>query len=98
MDLLFTRYADPFSLVNGYIRTSRFCEFIHGVCQQKAEDDKWEFYLHKVWDGRSYPEFCEALHTSQAVQQMSNADIETTIKKSMNILGNFHPPQEEGEV
>lgn len=96
MDLLFKRYADPFSLLTGYIQTCRMCEFIHALLEQKVEDDRWEFFLHKVWD-KSYPEFCESLRTSQDLQRMSDDDIETTIKKSMNILGNFNPEQEEGE-
>lgn len=97
MDLLFKRYADPFSLMTGYIQTSRMCEFIHTFIEQKTEDDKWEYFIHKVWD-KSYSEFCAALQTSQDLQQMSNEDIETTVKKSMDILGNFNPEQEEGEV
>lgn len=97
MDLLFKRYADPFSLLDGYIQTSRFCEFIHTFSEQKKEDDRWEFYLHKVW-AKTYSEFCEILQTTQDQQKMSNDDIETTVKKSMNILGNFKPDQKEGEV
>lgn len=97
MDLLFKRYADPFSLLNGYIQTSRFCEFFNAFIEQKAEDDRWEFFLHKVWD-KTYPEFCKALQTSQDLQGMSDNDIETTVKKSMDILGNFKPEQGEGEV
>ena len=97
MDLLFKRYASPFSLIDGYIQTSRFCEFIQAFIDQKVEDDRWEYFIHKVWD-KSYSEFCEALQTSQDMQEMSDEDIETTIKKSMNILGNFNPEQEEGEV
>ena len=30
--------------------------------------------------------------------EMSDDDIETTVKKSMDILGNFNPEKEEGEV
>ena len=97
MDLLFKRYADPFSLMNGYIQTSRLCEFIHTVIEQKLEDDRWEFFIHKVW-GKSYADFCNTLQTSQDMQVMSVEDVETTIKKSMDILGNFNPEQEEGEV
>ena len=96
MDLLFKRYASPFLLLDGYISTSRFCEFIMSFVKQKQEDDKWELYLHKVWD-KSYSEFCEILQTSQDMQEMSNDEIETTIKKSMSILGNFTPNEEEGE-
>ena len=97
MDLLFKRYADPFSLLNGYIQTSRFCEFIKAFCEQKIEEDRWEFYLHKVWD-KSFTEFCDALQVSQDLQEMSEADMEATVKKSMAILGNFNPEVEEGEM
>lgn len=97
MDLLFKRYADPFSLMDGFIQTSRLCEFIHTFSRQKAEDDKWDYFLHKVWD-KSYSEYCQALQTSQDLQNMSEDTIETTIKKSMNILGNFTPEKEEGEL
>ena len=98
MDLLFKRYADPFSLMDGYIQTSRMCDFIHAFIEQKTEDDRWEYFIHKVWDNRSFDEFCASLQTSQELQRMSDEDIETTIKKSMDILGNFNPEQEEGEV
>ena len=96
MDLLFKRYADPFSLVDGYIQTSRFCEFISAFVEQKQEDDKWEYFIHKVWD-KSYTEFCDSLKNSQNLQNMSDEQIETAIKKSMDILNNFKPEQEEGE-
>ena len=97
MDLLFKRYADPFSLLNGYIQTARFCEFIPAFLERKMEDDRWEVYLHKVWD-KSYYEFCESLQVTQDLQAMSEEDMEATVKKSMDILGNFNPYQEEGEV
>lgn len=97
MDLLFKKYADPFSLITGYIQTARFCEFIHAFIEQKQEDDRWEYFIHKVWD-KSYADFCEALQTSQDLQEMSVDDVEATIKQSMNILGNFNPEKEEGEV
>ena len=96
MDLLFKRYADPFSLLDGYIQTSRFCEFIRMFIEQKQEDDKWEYFIHKVWD-KSYSEFCESLKNSQNLQNMSDEQIETAIRKSMDILNNFKPEQEEGE-
>lgn len=83
--------------MNGYIQTSRFCEFIHAFGKQQAEDDKWEYFLHKVWD-MSYPDYCKALQTSQDLHSMSDDDIEATVKKSMDILGNFNPEKEEGEI
>ena len=93
MDLLFKRYADPFSLVNGYIQTGRFREFVFHFAKSQGEDDRWEFFLHKVWD-KSYTDFCRALDTSQGNQRMSDEDMEATIKKSMDILGDFKPSKE----
>lgn len=98
MDLLFKRYADPFSLITGYIRTCRFQEFIRTFIEQKTEDDKWEFYLHRVW-GKSYEQYCEELKNSHANKKMSEDDMEATVKESMNILGNFIPPaSKEGDL
>lgn len=97
MDLLFKKYASPFSLLTGYIQTNRLCDFVDHFCEQKVEDDRWEFFLHRVWD-KSYKEFCDALKVTQDLYAMSDKDIETTVQKSMEILGNFNPTTEEGEV
>jgi hypothetical protein len=96
MDLLFKRYANPFSLLDGYIQTSRFCEFIETFLEQKVEDDRWEFYLHRVWD-KSYTDFRDEMRRTQNAQSMSEADVEATVKQSMDILGNFNPEKGEGE-
>ena len=95
MDLLFKRYADPFSLIDGYIQTGRFCDFIHAFCERQNEDDRWEYFLHKVWD-KSYTDFLKALQVTDDLKAMSDEDLEATVKKSMKILGNFVPQQEEG--
>ena len=97
MDLLFKRYADPFTLLSAYIQTSRFCEFIGTFNTQVEEDTRWEIYLHKVWD-KSYAEFCGCLQVTQDQQEMSDEYMEATVKKSMGILGNFNPEKEEGEM
>ena len=97
MDLLFKRYANPFSLLDGYIQTSRFCEFLSEFGQLKKEDDRWEFFLHKVYD-KTFDEFCEVLQNTQDLQGMSDDDIEATVQESMKILGNFNPDLKVGEV
>lgn len=90
MDLLFKRYANPFMLLDGYIQTGRFCEFIHSFVEQNNEDDRWEFFLHKVF-GMTYEEFCKDAQQSQSVQAMSEDEIKTTVQDSLDILGSFHP-------
>ena len=97
MDLLFQRYADPFSLIDGYIRTGRFCEFIDSFSGLYSESERWEYFLHKVWD-KSYEEFKKSLQTTQDLQSMSDAAIETTVKNSLDILGNFIPTNNEGGI
>lgn len=94
MDRLFKRYACPFSLMDGYIQTARFREFIHAFVDEMKEAEMWEFYLHRVWD-KSYDEFREALRTTQKAQAITDDEIETTVKKSMSILGNFNPNKGE---
>lgn len=94
MDLLFKRYASPFSFVDGMIQTGRFYEFvidfIKTTNQEMEEKYDWDFFLHKVFD-KSYQEFKEEIKTNKENQEMSEQDIETTVQYSMNILNNFNP-------
>ena len=94
MDLLFKRYADPFSFLNGMIQTGRFCEFIRvfseKVRDEREEQTRWEYFLHKVWDG-SFAEFKESMENDKKNQELSEMDMETTVKNSMDILKNFKP-------
>lgn len=94
MDLLFKRYADPFSLLNGMIQTGRFCEFIRAffekVQNEREEQTSWEYFLHKVWEG-SFTEFKESMDNDKKNQELSELDMETTVKNSMDILKNFKP-------
>ena len=94
MDLLFKRYASPFSFVDGMIQTCRFSEFVDSfvetVGKEKEEEINWEFFLHKVWEG-SFQNFKEELDNNKQNQSMSKGTIETTVQHSMNILNNFSP-------
>ena len=96
MDLLFKRYASPFSFVDGMIQTGRFFDFVIGFIKtvNQEEEDKldWEYFLHKVFD-KSYQEFKEEIKINKQNQNMSGQDIETTVQDSMNILNNFIPKQ-----
>ena len=89
MDLLFARYADPFSFINGMIRTGRFDEFVltftKTVNDEKNEEARWQYFLHKVFDG-SYADFKNRMKVRGDHQNMSDRTIETTITESMNIL------------
>lgn len=94
MDLLYHRYASPFSFIDGAIQTGRFSEFVtsfwNTVHTEKDEETTWEYFLHREF-GRSYADFKEELKNNRENQNMSERTIETTINHSMNILNNFNP-------
>ena len=99
MDLLFKRYASPFLFVDGMIQTGRFCDFVDDfiktINQEKEDQNDWEFFLHKVWEG-SFKDFKEEIENNKQNQNMSKRTVETTVNHSMNILNSFNP-EEGGE-
>ncbi len=99
MDLLFKRYASPFSFMDGMIQTNRFDDFVYNFINttNKEKEDKinWEFYLHKVWEG-SFSDFKTELDVSRENQEMSERAIETTVQHSQNILNMFNPDEQGG--
>lgn len=99
MDRLFHRYADPFSFINGMIRTGRLVEFVDNLIstenQEKEDQANWEFFLHKVFEG-SFHDFVEQQRIDRENQSMSVRQIETTVQNSLKILNQFNP-EEGGE-
>ena len=83
MDLCCQRYgsASPF-LLDGYIETGRFYEFVSEIYEMDNETKAWEIYLHKVFD-KSFSEFKESL---TPVEPMSKQKLEATINESKTIL------------
>ena len=95
MDLLFKRYASPFVLLDNLIATASLSNFIDDffkfIGEEKQEETKWQFFLHKVFD-KSWKDFCEEI---TSVDKAEKVDVGATIKKSHDMLNNFTP---EGEV
>lgn len=101
MDLLFKRYADPFSFINGMILSGRFCDFVDDFIRtinREIEDQNkekemqwhWELWLHRILD-RSFNDYMNEIKNTQNNQNLSERTVETTIKHSMKILNNFNP-------
>lgn len=89
MDLLFKRYASPFSLLDEMIASCRLydfiCNLINTINQENKEKVQWEFYLHKVHD-KSYAEFVESLEPDPEIEEESPANLEEQIKETMDIF------------
>ena len=91
MDLLFTRYASPFVLLDGLILTTSLNnfvdEFFNLINEERKEKSQWEFFLHKVYD-KSWNEFVNDIETSE---NQTPVDLGDTLVKSKNMLSNFTP-------
>ena len=87
MDLLFSKYANPFLFVDGMIQTGRFAEFVLEFIELENEKQLWEFYLHKVYD-KSFEDFKRSL---RPVRKPTQTDIKTTVNDSKSILDGFIP-------
>lgn len=84
--------------MDGMIQTSRFGEFVrefaNTVNEENEDKTTWEFFLHKVFDG-SFADFKADIERNRQIQEMSQQEIDDTIKHSMDILNNFKPSEED---
>ena len=87
MDLLFTRYASPFVLLDGLILTNSLNNFVYDFFDFINEERNWEFFLHKVYD-QSWSDFVKEIEQSENQKPI---DLGATIVKSKNMLNNFTP-------
>lgn len=92
MDLLFSRYASPFLLLDQIIPSGDLSEFISTIWKIKDEEMQWQYFLAKVFD-KSFDKFKDALKPQKP---MSKEEIETTVKTSMAMMQSFIPEQEKG--
>lgn len=99
MDLLFKRYASPFELLDAYISTGRFAEFVLGFIRMNNEEIElkyeWDFYLHRVFD-KSFDEYREEKRINEHNSSMPAATVESIVADAQNILKHFNPEKEGG--
>ncbi len=87
MDLLFSRYASPFSLLDSVICMRQFSSFIDEMIEAENEKIMWEYYLHRVLD-KSFSDFKKSVETHI---KPSDEQVETTVLTSKDILNQFIP-------
>ena len=94
MDLLFSRYASPFVLLDNFLLTNSLSDFIDDmfklINEERKEKTQWEFFLHKVYD-KTWKEFIDEINISNEQKEI---DLGATLKKSKNMLKNFTPESE----
>lgn len=104
MDLLFKRYASPFSLLDLMIQSNRFSDFIDELMEAHNDDKLWQMYLGVLSNPMlkndiSFIDFKKSILESKSSgnQKPTEKDIEATIKKSKEILKDFKPHGNGGE-
>jgi hypothetical protein len=76
-------------LLDQYISYGGFAEFVMEFVEMHNEREKYELWLHKVWD-KTYPQFLEMLN-DEPQKEMTDEELETTISNSKKLLSSFVP-------
>lgn len=94
MDMLFQKYACPFTFLEQILQVGRFPEFVEEFLKMHNEDvqDKsmWELYLHSAFLSESFDAF-KARCIVPYVAEQPKGNLEATVKESFNILDGFVP-------
>ena len=95
MDLLAQRYASPFLILDEFIKLHQLHEFaleiMKTIADEKVQDARWQFYLHKVFD-MSFDEYIRKCEQAQPKEQgMTHKEIGTVINESKKMLEGFVP-------
>ena len=92
MDLLFSKYASPYFLLDEMINLGRLSEFVYSVAEIENEKKLWEIYLALVSNPYSeigsFDDF-KGKHTIPA--NSKPVDLEATVETSFGILSEFVP-------
>lgn len=93
MDLLFSRYASPFLLLDSMLECGRFLEVVSEIYDMNNDrvinDTLFDTWLHKDFEN-DYSEFRRLMKQPMETPSQ-DIDFETTINDSRNILKNFNP-------
>lgn len=95
MDLLAKRYANPFLILDEFIRIHQLHDFVtetlKTIMDEKIHDVRWQFYLHKVFD-MTYEEYLRKCEQPQhKANEMSHEAIGNIINDSKKMLEGFKP-------
>lgn len=99
MDLLYQRYANPFSFLSRVILRYDFSETITRIWNASCEDKIFRMYLHSFSD-KSFNEYKEELlNCSKDIEEtiINDEEKKEIVKKSNSILQNFIPFERKEE-
>ena len=84
--MLFKKYADPFSFLDGVSEMGQFAQAISQLLKDEAEAKLWELYLHS-YPNKSFNDWKKDLKTDdKALDEMTDEDINTAILNAQKAL------------
>ena len=92
---MYHRYANPLELLQQMLEVGQLNQFITEIgqimWQEKADNQRWDFWLHRVFDMEfsEYVQLCE--NSMQQAEASDNVDLGETIRNSFEMLENFQP-------
>ena len=92
---MYHRYANPLELLQQMLEVGQLNRFITEigqiVWQEKADNQRWDFWVHRVFDMEfsEYVQLCE--NSMQQAETSDNVDLGETIRNSFEMLENFQP-------
>lgn len=89
MDLLFSKYASPFVLIDELLSNGDFFDWVIEFINAENDRQIWEMWLHKIFD-KSFEEFRNSIIETQP-DEMDKEQLETTFNHSKSILNDFIP-------
>ncbi len=92
-DLLSTRYANPFPILDEMIQNELLPEFIDNMIRQTDEDKRWELYLATaLMQDKSFEDWKAAITTNREEQEpLTKCTPEEAIVRAEGILAGFKP-------
>lgn len=94
--MLAIRYANPFLILDQFVSTMQLYQFtveiLNTIAEEKVRENRWQFYLHKVWSNMSFGDYekeCERMQEANQSQHMTHEKIGDVIKQSKEMLTEF---------
>lgn len=91
--MLSQRYACPFFVLDDFIRLEQLHDFVIQFLttdqEEKMEQYRWEYYLHKVFD-KTYAEYLDMLeHNEECEPSMDEEQIRNVVDESASLIDLF---------
>ena len=96
MDLLFKRYASPYTIIEETMKCGRFSEFTIEFLKMHNEEIEnetmWDWYLHHTFLDKTFEDFKKMLGVSnKQTEPQARIDFGATFNDSITMLEGFVP-------